>query len=371
MKTSSRLIALAVALVSISLPACSKSHAEEKEHAHQEHYKLVLTSPMTKDVTVIQPYVCQIRAQQYIEVRSLQEGYLKTPLVGEGQTVRKGDVLFEVLPILFQRKLETERAEARYAQIKYDTTKQLHEQATPVVSAREVALAQSELDKINAKVKSAEAELNFTTMRAEFDGIIDRQLQQTGALVDKKDVLTTLSDISVMRVYFNVPEANYLTDRAGPALEAKQFELVLANGRPFPQRCQSITIEGEFDNKTGTIPYRADFPNPKSLLRHGQTGNVLMKRSLHGAVLIPQRATFEFLDKRYVFVVGDDRVVRQRLIDVQDEQDDIFIINKDSLSVNDKIILDGIKQVSDGKKIDDFEFRKPEEVMRNQKFPAE
>ena len=119
-------------------------------------------------------------------------------------------------------------------------------------------------------------------------------------------------------------------------------------------------IEAKFNNETGNIAFRADFPNPDGLLRHGQTGTVLINRVLKDAIVIPQRATFEILDKRYVYVVGKDDVVHQREIVIQHELDDIFVIEK-GLDVNDKIVLEGIRQVRDGEKVE-YEFRHPEEV---------
>jgi membrane fusion protein (multidrug efflux system) len=90
---------------------------------------------------------------------------------------------------------------------------------------------------------------------------------------------------------------------------------------------------------------------------------------LNDAVVIPQRATFEILDKRYVFVVGKDDVVQQREITIQNEMDDIYVISH-GLDVNDKIVLEGVRQVRNGDKVE-FEFRKPEDALANQKNHAE
>ncbi len=111
-----------------------------------------------------------------------------------------------------------------------------------------------------------------------------------------------------MWVYFNVPEARYLEYMADPEQdkEEQKIELVLANGNKFPQTGKIGAIEANFNNETGNIPFRADFPNPDGLLRHGQTGNVLIHRTLKNALVIPQRATFEILDKQYVYVVDKD-----------------------------------------------------------------
>jgi membrane fusion protein (multidrug efflux system) len=355
----------AAALALLTIPAC---HPHHEAHAHEAHHTLVATSPQVRDVTVTQQYVAQIRSRRNIELRALQEGYLEAIPVKEGQAVKAGDVLFTVLPTLYKARLDAEAAEAQLAQLEVNNTQRLVDQK--VVSVNELALLKAKLAKAQAKVKQAEAELNFTQVKAPFDGIIDRLQQQHGSLVKKEDVLTTLSDNATMWVYFNVPEAGYLEYMAGGReKEATQIELVLADGRTFPHPGRIGAIEARFNNETGNIPFRADFPNPDRLLRHGQTGNVLIRRTLKGAVVIPQRATFEILDKRYVFVVGADGVVRQREITVQHEQDDIFLVGK-GLSADDRIVLEGVRQVKDGDHVE-CEYRKPEEALANQKHHAE
>jgi membrane fusion protein, multidrug efflux system len=152
--------------------------------------------------------------------------------------------------------------------------------------------------------------------------------------------------------------------------EGQQIELVLANGSKFPHPGKIGAIEAQFNNETGNIPFRADFPNPDHLLRHGQTGTVLIHRTLKNALVIPQRTTFEILDKRFVYVIGKDGVVHQREIVVQNEMDDIFVI-RSGLTVSDKIVLEGVQQVHDGEKEEEYEFRKPEESLANLKYHAE
>jgi len=173
----------------------------------------------------------------------------------------------------------------------------------------------------------------------------------------------------VMWVYFNVPEARYLDYKADRVKDDLQIELVLANNNKFPHTGKIGAIEAEFNNETGNIAFRADFPNPDGLLRHGQTGSVLIHRTLHDAIVIPQRATFEILDKRYVYVVGQDDVVHQREIAVQNEMDDIYVI-QNGVDANDRIVLDGVRQVRDGEHVE-YEFCEPEKVIASLKNKAE
>jgi membrane fusion protein (multidrug efflux system) len=346
------------------------SAAEEPEQEpHHEQRKIVVTSPKVMDVTIPQPYVCQIHSRRHIDVCALDSGYLAEVLVSEGQMVKKGDLMFKILPVLYQARLDAEAAEAQLAKLEYDYSKKLA--AKNVVSENEVKLAQAKLAKAKAKVELAQAEMDFTFIRAPFDGIVDRLHNFLGSLIDEGELLTTLSDNSVMWVYFNVPEADYLEYMAGRATHAQdeRIELVLANHEKFSEVGKIGAIEAKFNNEIGTVPFRADFPNPDRLLRHGQTGTVLISRVQKDAIVIPQRATFELLDKLYVYVVDEEDVVHRRQITYEHEKDDIYII-KTGLTATDKIILEGGRDVRDGEKIE-YEFLKPEEILPNQKFRAE
>lgn len=366
MKVSSTRV-IVLMLISLCVPACNTHH----EVQHHEAQKAVATSPREQPVTLTEQYVCQIHSQRHIEIRAIESGYLEAIPVKEGQLVKKDDPLFKVVPILYQSKLDAELAEAKLAEIEFKNTKKLFEYPKPVVSAQEVALAQAKLDKANAKAKLALAELNFATVKAPFDGIVDRLQHQQGSLVQDGDILTTMSDNSLMWVYFNVPEARYLEYMATSEEERKalKVELVLANGKTFVHAGKIGAIEADFNNETGNIPFRADYPNPERVLRHGQTGTVLLSRVQKNALVIPQRATYEILDKRYVYVIDQDNVAHQREIAISNELEDIFVISK-GLEVKDKIVLEGIRQVRDGDKVE-AEFHAPEKVLAHLKYLAE
>jgi len=398
-------------LLSLALPACNKSEG----HHVEEHHNIVATSPVAKDVVSTQEYVCQIHSRRHIEVRAQVRGYLEQIDVQEGQAVNEGEMMFKIQPTLYQAILDADKAEANLARIEYVNTQNLKNTQVggrSVVATPAVAMAEAKYQKAEAQVEKAKTELSFTEIKAKFDGIIDRLYEQQGSLIDEGDILTTLSDNDVMWVYFNVPEARYLeymtsrnkasrradtsdddhsTDVSFEAdddadaddddngatanshvhqpSESQQIELVLADGSTFPHAGQIAAIEGQFNNETGNIPFRADFPNPDHLLRHGQTGNVLIKRTLHNAIVIPQRAVFEILDKRFVFVVDEDGTIHQREIIVDLEQDDIFII-KSGLDVNDKFVLEGVRQVRDGETVE-YKFLKPDKALSNLKYHAE
>jgi len=361
--------ALLVAAVLCLLATACAPRPEGKVEAEVTQ-KIVTTSALVRDTTITQQYVCQIHAQRHINVCALETGYLEQIKIREGQTVKEGDLLFQVLPTLYKARYDVEAAEVKVATLEFSNSERLFKEK--VISQNELSLQQAKLAKAQAKAGLAQSELKFTEVRASFDGIIDRLRQQQGSLVKEGEILTTLSDNSLMWVYFNVPESRYLeymAESAKPDKESEKVDLVLANGRKFPQSGRIAAIVAKFDNETGNIPFRADFPNPDRLLRHGQTGNILLSKKLKGATVIPQRATFENLDKRYVFVVGDDGVVRQREVTILYELEDIFVIKAGTLT-SEKFVLEGIFQVHDGDRVES-DFRDPKEVMAHLKNRAE
>ena len=369
----SRIPVVILALISLSLPACDL----HREQSHgEEHQKIVATSPQARYVTLTQQYVCQIHARRHINVRALQDGYLEEILVKEGQAVTEGKVMFRILPTIYKAEYDAALAEKQLAEIEYSNAQKLFEQR--VVSKQEVLLHNAKLAKAQANFKLAEARLNFTTVTARFAGIVDKLYEREGSLIKERDILTTLSDNRVMWVYFNVPERRYLEYVASLGKdEDPRIELMLADGSKFSNLGKIGAIEAKFNNETGNIPFRADFENEYVMvngsklprLRHGQTGTVLIHRTVNNAIVIPQRAVFEILEKRYVYVLDQDDVVHQRLITVDHELEDIFVIKK-GLDVNDKIVLEGVRQVKDGDKVE-YEFRPPEEALANQKNHAE
>lgn len=342
------------------------SHEAGHEGEHHHAHRIVVTSPIVMDVESTQPYVSQIHSCRHIEIRALEGGYLQEVLVQEGQSVKKGDSLFKILPTLYQARLDADIAEADLAKIEFQNTERLFNQN--IVSQPEVALAKAKLAKAEAKVKLAEAELNFADVKAPFDGIVDRQRMQLGSYVSEGDVLTTMSDNSVMWVYFNVPEKNYLEYQSSSDKDKLKVELMLANHQKFTEIGKIGAIEADFNNETGNIEFRADFPNPNLLLRHGQTGTILLSHLIN-AMVIPQRATYEILAKKYAYVVDEEGVVHQRDIVIKSELPDIYLIES-GLQENDKIILEGIRQVQDGQKIK-YEYEAPAEVLKNLKYHAE
>lgn len=340
---------------------------EPKKQNQEEGAVFLTTSPVRTDTEVTREYVCQIRAIQHIELRALESGYLENIFVDEGQAVKRGQRMFQILPKLYEAELHKAQAETAVARIEYQNTKKLAD--GHVVSSSELALSRAKLDKTNAEVELAKAHLGFTDIKAPFDGIMDRLHVRRGSLVEDGELLTTLSDNSKMWVYFNVNEAEYLDYKSRASSGAvATVKLLMANGKLFANTGRVETIEADFNNETGTIAFRATFANPDGLLRHGETGKVLMTSPLKNALLLPQKATFDVMDKKYVFVVDKEGVVRARAITVAEELPQVYVIES-GLTENDKVLLEGLRKVKDGDKIA-TKFLPPKEVIAHLEVPA-
>jgi membrane fusion protein (multidrug efflux system) len=298
----SRVQTLIQLLITFSLSACNEHREKPQNKAH----KVTVITLQSNAVTRTHRYVCRINSHHHIEVRAPEAGFLAAIPIKEGQTVKRDDLLFQVKALRDKQKLHTENED------------------------------------------------KSVSINAPFDGVVGRLPNHQGSVVQKVETLTTLSDNSMMQVYFNVPEARYLEYKSANLDQHKddaKVELVLANGNKFNQPGKLGAIGADFNAGTGNVAFRADFPNPERLLRHGQTGTVLISQVQKDAIVIPQQATFEVLNKRYVFVVDKDDVAHQREIVIQNEWEELFVV-KTGVGVNDKIVIEGVRLVRDGDKVE-------------------
>jgi membrane fusion protein (multidrug efflux system) len=272
------------------------------------------------------------------------------------------------MPMIYQAEVQRASAEAEVSEIELRNTKLLADKN--VVSPNELALARAKFNKARAEVSLATTQKSLTEIRAPFDGLMGRFQVRLGSLVNEGDLLTTLSDNSTVWVYFNVSEAEYLKYRSQPDSErATAVKLMMADGEIFDQPGKVETIEADFNNETGNLAFRATFPNPRGLLRHGETGKVQMAVPYKNALLIPQKATFDVLDKKFVFVIDDKNVVHSRPSTIAAELPQLFVVAS-GLDEHDRILVDGLRKVRDGGKID-VDYKEPSEVYSHLEVPAE
>jgi membrane fusion protein (multidrug efflux system) len=364
LKNVMKKIAILSGLIGLVFLASCNSKKEEKEEAEN----FTVTNPVRIDTSFTKEYVSQIRSVKNIEIRALEKGFLQKIYVDEGQYVKEGQILFQILPTMYEADYQKAKAEAKAAEIELLNTKNLSDKN--VVSKNELALAQTKLDQARAEMAVAKFHLSATVIKAPFSGTIDRIPKKLGSLIDEGELLTSLSDNSQMYAYFNVSEPEYLDYQTNIKDRADtKVGLLLANGTSLKYKGNVEVIESEFDNETGNIAFRSRFPNPDKLLKNGETGKVLMEVPLRHVVVIPQKATYEIQDKKYVFVVGKNDVVTSKEITTKGEIPDLYVINE-GITENDKILLEGVQKVKENDKIH-YKYQSPQAVITHLRLKAE
>ena len=352
-----RYLFITTLLALVFLDACKVKKVELKETV-----EVPVTNPLVLDTTFTKEYVAEIESIQNIEIRAKVKGYLENIKIDEGQQVNAGQPLFTVRSQEFEAEFQKAKAEVKTAELEMDNVKML--QQKNIVSKAELALSVAKLNEAKAALGIAETNLSFTKITAPFSGIINRLKFKTGSLVDEGTLLTSLSNNKSVYAYFNVSELEYLNYKATPkSTQENAITLIMANGEPHKYKGVIETIEGEFDRSTGSIPFRAKFPNPDLLLKHGETGKVQLTVDLKNAMIIPQKATFELQDKTYVFVVDNNNVVKAKNISISQKLSNLFVIDA-GLEPTDKIILEGVQTVKEDDKVKTT-FQPPREVMNN------
>lgn len=355
------LIAGLAALVVVQ--ACTKE-APKEEAATQ----FTATTPIVLDTSYEKAYVAQVRSFRNIEIRAQEKGFLDRMPVDEGRMVKGGQLLFRIMPRLYEAELQKAEAEVRAAEIELQNAEALVR--NNVVSRNEQAMAQAKLDQARAEATAARLHVGFTEIRAPFDGVLDRMPKKLGSLVEEGELLTTLSDNRRMYAYFNVSEPEYLDYRQHASTGTGQKAvLVLANNTRYPHVGEVETIEGEFNSETGNIAFRATFPNPDQLLRNGETGKVLLTVPYRQALVIPQKATYELQDKIYVFVIDAANRVHARAITVAGRLPDLYIVGS-GLAATDRILLEGVQKVKDDDVVR-VVMKAPREVLHSLRLKAE
>lgn len=306
-------------------------------------------------------HVGQVHAKRYVELRSRAKGVVESIAVDEGQAVKAGQVLVTLSKRALSQEVDKARAavasaaaDLRAAEVEVASTRMLFDKQ--VVAKAELDLAQARLASLGARVseavaaqRQAELHLTFAEVKAPFDGVVNRLPRKVGSLVAEDELLTTLTDASEVWVYFRVSEREYLEHTkkgAGP----REAWLVLADGTRYPRAGLVDAVESEFDRATGTIAFRATFPNPDGVLRHGASGKVVVREEAPQAVMIPQRATFEVQDNVYVYKVDASSVVRPSRVRVRARVDDAFVLES-GLSPGDRFVLEGAQRLREGDRI--------------------
>ncbi|MDX5466808.1 MAG: efflux RND transporter periplasmic adaptor subunit [Cyclobacteriaceae bacterium] len=347
------------------LSACGEANSKNKKAEEAINIPVLELQPQA--VEVPQTYIADIQAIQFVEVRSKVQGFVDRIFVDEGQYVNKGQTLFQLSSAEFNEMVNSARAGLARAKAEQTAMKVEMERLQILVNKKIIspselelakakkAVADSQVAEAESLLKSAQTGLSYTTVKAPFDGIVDRIPHKIGSLVNENDLLTSITDISSIFAYYKVNENEYLnfmrSKIEGENLDSfsEQLTLILSDGEKYPEKGKLETTEGDIESGTGSIGFRVRFPNPQNLIKHGASGKIQMMSKLEEVYLIPQKSTFEIQDFTYVYVVDKDNVVKVRSFKPMERYGIYYIA--EGFEPGDKIVFEGIQQVKDGTKV--------------------
>ncbi|MAN85762.1 MAG: efflux transporter periplasmic adaptor subunit [Algoriphagus sp.] len=366
-KTYAKILLSITILSALVVGINSCTEVKSKNTTEKEEPLIPILELQPQTVEVPQTYICDIQAIQFVEVRSKVEGFVNQIFVDEGQHVKKGQKLFQLSSAEYNELMNSARANLMKAKAEEKAAKVERERLLVlveknIISKSELELANSKLSVAESQIAEAEAQLkgaqmglSYTTVKAPFDGIVDRIPHKIGSLVNENDLLTSITDISSVFAYYKVNESEYLSFMR-TQIEGNDFSslddklsLILSDGEKYPEKGRLETTEGDIEEKTGSIGFRVRFPNPDKLIKHGASGKIQMMSNLTDVFLIPQKATFEIQDFTYVYVVDKENVVKVRSFKPLQRMGVYYIAQ--GFEPGDRIVLEGIQQLQDGAKI--------------------
>lgn len=360
----SRLVLLAASL--IFLASCGQS----KQSAGNAP-EIAVMEVATTTANLTNSYPATIKGKQDVEIRPMVSGFITKLHVDEGAVVRKGQVLFSIDPVQYQAAVQTakaavETAKAALSTQELTTANKRELNKKQIVSDYDLKMAENQLAQSKAALAQAEAQLvnaennlSYTEVTSPSDGVVGTIPYRVGSLVSASIAtpLTTVADISEMYAYFSMTERQLLNlIREGGSMKEildklPDVHLQLIDGTMYPDTGRVETISGVIDQATGSVNLRALFPNDHNILRSGGTGNVVFPNPLENIIMIPQSATTEIQDKKFVYVLQPDNTIKNTEIKVFPLNDGQYYYVMEGLKQGDKVVIEGVQALKDGQAI--------------------
>lgn len=363
MKKNGFLLLAALVLI---LTGCSNSTSVGEA---SQDFAVMTVETTVADVTT--SYPATIKGMQDIEIRPKVSGYLTQLLVDEGATVKKGQPLFLIDSDQYVAAVKSAEAQILVCKANIDTQKltvenkqMLYDQK--IISDYDLQTAKNTLASYEAQLAAAEASLlsandnlRWCTVTSPADGVVGAIPYRVGTLVSSSSTepLTTVSNISQMYVYFSMTEKQLLAltrsnGGLGSALkDMPEVGLTLSDGSDYGKKGVVSTISGVIDTQTGSVQMRATFDNSDHILRSGGTGSVVIPSTLEGAIIVPQKGTFEIQDKKFIYVLNADSTVSAREITVLQQHDGENYVVISGLKAGETVVTEGTNFLSNGLKI--------------------
>lgn len=361
-------------VLTVALCSC-KGKQQDNAQAQQQVPELATVTVGTEDATLETGYPATLHGKNDVEIRPQISGFITKVCIEEGQHVSKGQLLFTIDRVQLQAAVEAAKGQVNQAQAavaaaqanqntaqtsannnkmlfdKNIIAQSVYQTSVDAVNAAraQVMQAKAALESANAQLVSAEKNLSFSNVTAPAAGVVGTIDFKEGALVSPQSLLTILSNNSDMEAYFSMNEKEVLalTDNGKRSLQAAlaslpEVSLRLANGEIYPFKGHIVSMSGVLDPQTGSATMKALFPNPDGLLHSGNTGNVLIPNVSRDVIMVPQKATTEILDQKYVFVLDKNNVAHRTPITISDENDGQSYIITSGLKPGDRVVIEGI-----------------------------
>lgn len=320
------------------------------------------------DVTIYTDFVGTIDGTENAEIRARVAGYLQESHFKEGSHVNEGDLLFTIDPVLTEAAVrqaagDLAMARANAAKAKADVDRLTPLVATNSVSRQELdhALAQKQLggaqiQAAEGNLAAAQASLGYTKVKSPISGIVGVRKVSTGSLVGQGEptLLTTVSELSTVRVRFPISEqlylkhASLLNQLAEGKTGERRLRLILADGTTYPELGWLALIDRAVSVTSGSILLEARFPNPNGILRPGQFARVRAATDhIKGALAVSQRSVIERQSMHEVFALDGSGKVERRVVELGSRVGSHWLVRK-GLKAGDKVLVDGIQKVRPG-----------------------
>ncbi|MDE7381618.1 MAG: efflux RND transporter periplasmic adaptor subunit [Muribaculaceae bacterium] len=357
------------------LTSCKGNAQQQGEQAPPE----LAVMAISEDATTLETgFPATLQGENDVEIRPQISGFLIRVCVKEGQKVSKGQVLFEIDQVSLKAAVDAAQAAVAVAQANVNTAttnannnkilldKNIIGAPAYQTSVDQLNAAKAQLNQAQANLTSARKNLSYSIVTAPVAGVVGTIANKEGSLVSPQTLLTILSENGDMQASFSLNEKDVLalTDNGQRSLKTAleslpSVTLLLANGERYPEKGRIVSVSGVLDPSTGSASVKAIFPNPNGMLQSGYTGQVLIPNVHNNAMMIPQSATFEVQDMKFVYVVNDSSIVRSTPIKIDSQNDGQNYIVTEGLKIGDKIVTEGVGiTVKDGMTI------KPKVVSR-------
>ena len=308
-------------------------------------------------------YPAIIKGVQDVQICPKVQGFITQINVKEGQTVSAGQVLFVLDNATYQAQVRQAQASVNTAQASCNTSKLSYENSQKLFengvigdfelqsAANGYEQAKASLSAAQATLANAKEMLSFCYVKSPASGVVGTLPYKIGTLVNTSSVMTTVSNISSMEVYFSLTEKEAMTMTQASLGEMPSVQLRLADGTIYNHEGKVTKMSGVIDAGTGSVQIIALFPNPEKLLKSGGTGSIVIPKSNSSAIVIPQGCVSEVQDKKFIYLLGEGNKVKYSEIKVDPQNDGKNYIVTEGLKVGDKYVTNGITKLSDGMEI--------------------